>query len=80
MAEQERQVLATEVLELGEQLFALALEGRASQQSSDEDGERAFPLAEIEAASGEFFTALRLLMHVEQSTTAFLLQAQTRER
>ncbi len=66
MAEQDRQALATEVLELGEQLFALALEGRVSQQLGDEDGEQAFPLAEIEAASGEFFMALRLLMCVEQ--------------
>lgn len=65
MAEQDRQALATEVLELGEQLFALALEGRASQQSGDDDGEQAFPMAEIEAASSEFFMALRLLMHVE---------------
>jgi hypothetical protein len=66
MAEQDRQALATEVIELGEQLFALALEGRASQQSGDEVGEQAFPLAEIEAASSEFFTALRLLMQVER--------------
>ena len=66
MVEQDRQALATEVLELGEQLFALALEGRASQQSDDEDAEQAFPQAEIEAASGEFFRALRLLMGVVQ--------------
>jgi hypothetical protein len=66
MAEQDRQALATEVLELGEQLFALVLEGRASQQSGDEAASEAFPMAEIEAASGEFFTALRLLIHVEQ--------------
>jgi hypothetical protein len=80
MAEQDRQALATEVIELGEQLFALALEGRASQQSGDDTTSEAFPMAEIEAASSEFFTALRLLMYLEQSTTAFLLQAQTRER
>lgn len=67
MAEQAQQALATEVLELGEQLFALVLEGRASQQAGDQDGEQAFPMAEIEVASGEFFTALRLLMHVEKA-------------
>ena len=66
MLEQDQQALATEVLELGEQLFALALEGRASQQSGDDTTSEAFPMAEIEAASGEFFTVLRLLMHVEQ--------------
>ena len=66
MAEQDRQVLATEVLELGEQLFALVLEGRANQQSGDDTASEVFPMAEIEAASGEFFTVLRLLMHVEQ--------------
>jgi hypothetical protein len=65
MVEQDQQALATEVLELGEQLFALALEGRASLQLGDEDGEQVFPMAEIEAASSEFFRALRLLMHVE---------------
>ena len=64
MAEQDRQALATEVLELGEQLFALALEGRASQQAGEGDVEGAFPMGEIEAASREFFMALRLLMHV----------------
>ena len=66
MAEQDRQTIATEVLELGEQLFALALEGRASQQSGDEAASQAFPITEIEVASSEFFMALRLLMHVEQ--------------
>jgi hypothetical protein len=65
MLEQDRQILATEVIELGEQLFALVLEGRTSQQSGDDTTSEAFPLAEIEAASGEFFTALRLLMRVE---------------
>jgi hypothetical protein len=64
MVEQDQQALATEVLELGEQLFALALEGKASQQAEagEEELAEAFPMAEIEAASGEFFTALRLLL------------------
>ena len=66
MAEQDRQVLATEVLELGEQLFALALEGRASRSSGDEAASEAFPMADFEVASSEFFTTLRLLMRVEQ--------------
>ena len=65
MTEQDRQALATEVIELGEHLFALALEGRASQPSGDEAASEAFPMAEIEVASSEFFMALRLLMHVE---------------
>ncbi len=65
MPKQDQHALATEVLELGEQLFALALEERASQQAGEEDVEQAFPMAEIEAAGREFFTALRLLLHVE---------------
>ena len=64
MPEQDRHALATEVLELGEQLFALALEGRASKQEGESDAEQAFPIVETETASKEFFTALRLLMDV----------------
>ena len=64
MPEQDRQALATEVLELGEQLFALALEGRASQQAGEDDVEQEFPIVEIEAASREFFVALRLLVGI----------------
>ena len=45
MPEQDRQSLAAEVIEMGEQLFALALEGR------QENSQPALPLAEIEAAS-----------------------------
>ncbi len=65
MAEQDQRALATELIELGEQLFAFALEGRADQQAGEEDVTQTFPLAEIEAASSEFFAALRLLMNVE---------------
>lgn len=64
MVEQDRHVLAAEVLELGEQLFAYALEGGAKQETDEK--EATFPRAEIEAASREFFTALRLLLHGEQ--------------
>ena len=65
MPEQDRQALATEILELGEQLFALALEGRASLQTEVDSSEQQFPIAEIETASGVFFAALSLLMGVD---------------
>jgi hypothetical protein len=58
MPEQDRQSLVAEVIEMGEQLFALALEGQANQENTPP----ALLLAEIEAASHEFFTALRLLL------------------
>ena len=64
MSEQDRQLLTTEVIEMGEQLFAFALEGRGDGDASEDD--LGFPRAEIEAASAEFFSALRLLMSVNQ--------------
>jgi hypothetical protein len=68
MHQQNQRALAAEVLEMGEQLFALALQGQVSQQTpvDEEETEPSFPLAEIEAASSEFFTALRLLLGMEQ--------------
>jgi hypothetical protein len=53
--------LASEVLELGETLFELALETRAHTPETEE-----YPSAEIQAATQEFFTALRLLLRIEE--------------
>ena len=67
MQDHNHQSLSAEVLEMGEQLFALALEGHSSQPAQTSE-EQPFPLAEIEAASREFFSALRLLLLQSPST------------
>ena len=59
------QRLATEVLELGESLFEIALEAGNQPSSQGEEGEM-YPLEELRAATNEFFTALRLLLRIEQ--------------
>jgi hypothetical protein len=64
MQQQERQVIAAEVLEMGELLFTLALEGQSN--AAGEEAQHTFPQAEIEAASAEFFAALRLLFDITE--------------
>lgn len=59
------QHLAAEVLELGESLFEIALEAGSHPSSTGEEGE-AYPIEELRAATNEFFTALRLLLNLEQ--------------
>ena len=78
LASEQRARLADEVIELGEQLFALVLEGQQASypsiisnpdqatDTSEPEPISSFPLAEIEAARDEFFTALRLLLRTEQ--------------
>lgn len=62
---EERERLAAEVLELGESLFEMALEAGTQQRVADEETE-VYPVEEIEAASREFFTALRLLLRIAE--------------
>ena len=71
MQQQERQTLAAEVLEMGEQLFSLALEAQDSPhtlpgEEVQEQAQQAFPHAEMAAASAEFFAALRLLLDITE--------------
>jgi hypothetical protein len=71
MQQQERKAVAAEVLEMGEQLFTLALEAQDSPHTTpDEEMQehvhQAFPHAEIAAASAEFFAALRLLLDITE--------------
>ena len=68
MQQQERQMLAAEVLEMGEQLFSLALEARDNEAGAEaQNGAgQAFPLAEIAAAGEQFFAALRLLLDIAE--------------
>ena len=65
ISEESRQHLAAEVLELGESLFDAALEG-GNQQAIVGDEGKTYPVAEIRAASAEFFTALRLLLGIDE--------------
>lgn len=68
---QGRQQVAAEVLELGEALFDAAINAATGGQPAQETDE-SYPEAELRAAADEFFTALRLLLGLEQGehTTA----------
>jgi hypothetical protein len=63
--EESRQRMAAEVIELGEALFETALEVGNHHPAEGHEGE-AYPVEEIRAATDEFFTALRLLLGVEE--------------
>ncbi|GAC1436944.1 MAG: hypothetical protein PVS3B3_02280 [Ktedonobacteraceae bacterium] len=60
MSDEERQALATEVLELGESLFEAALEVRGEEDTGSDE------MMEIRAAKDDFFVSLRLLLKVEE--------------
>lgn len=62
---QAEQSLAIEVIELGESLFETALES-SRHTSAEGEGDVAYPLEELRGAANEFFTALRLLLRIEQ--------------
>jgi hypothetical protein len=63
--EEGRQHIAAEVLELGKSLFETALEVGNLQRTGDQDN-RAYPTEEIRATTTEFFTALQLLLRIEE--------------
>ena len=72
MVEVSRSRLVAEVLELGESLFEITLEA-ASHQATEGGKSEAYPVEELWAAAGEFFSTLRLLLgidHTEDRTTA----------
>ena len=60
-----RQHLAAEIIELGESLFEMALEAGTTQPTEGE-GTTAYPIEEIQSATNEFFTTLRLLLGVAE--------------
>jgi hypothetical protein len=60
-----RKRIAAEVIELGEALFETALEAGSYRSAEGQEGE-AYPVEEIRAATDEFFTALRLLLGIEE--------------
>ncbi len=64
MAKPNYSTLATEVVELGENLFELALQGHTepSADTTASEQEQAYPVEEIRIAANEFFIALRLLL------------------
>ena len=63
-----RQRVAAEVLELGQALFDALIETATAQQLEDNDS-TSFPVDEVRAAANEFFTALRLLLGMDQEDT-----------
>ncbi len=63
--EEGRQHLAAEVLELGKSLFETALEVGNLQHAEGQDN-KAYPTEEIRATTTEFFTALQLLLRIEE--------------
>ena len=65
MTEEVTKRLAGEVLELGESLFETALEAGSHQPPAGEEGE-AYPVDELQVAVQEFFSALRLLLGIEE--------------
>lgn len=58
---EERQQVLAEVLELGEELFDLALKRPATNQETT--GDEPYPVQELREAAHEFFTTLRILLH-----------------
>ena len=60
-----RQRVAAEVLELGQALFDAVIEAAAAREP-DGSEPTPFPVDEVRAAADEFFTALRLLLGMEQ--------------
>jgi len=73
MSETDRARLTAEVLELGEELFELALEGQKHQGkeeaniTSDQVGNsEGYPVEELHLAVNEFFTAIRLLLAMKR--------------
>ncbi|HEU5377417.1 MAG TPA: hypothetical protein VFV38_18500 [Ktedonobacteraceae bacterium] len=63
--EEKRQRVAAEVLELGQSLFETALEAGNHHSAEKQEGE-VYPTEEIRAATEEFFTALQLLLRIEE--------------
>jgi hypothetical protein len=60
-----RQRIAAEVLELGKSLFETALEVGNRQREEGQDGQ-VYPTEEIRVTSQKFFTALQLLLRIEE--------------
>jgi hypothetical protein len=63
--EENRQRMAAEVLELGQSLFETALEAGTHHSAEKQEG-KAYPIEEIRATAQEFFTALQLLLRIEE--------------
>lgn len=63
--EVDRQHIATEVLELGQSLFDIALEA-GSDPPGEKQTDEAYPTEEIRATAQEFFTALQFLLRIEE--------------
>lgn len=65
----ERAQVEREVVELGEELFALALSGYARREDEEaSEGAETYPVEEIREAAAVFFRVLRGLLEVEERT------------
>jgi hypothetical protein len=62
-----RQVIAAEVLELGEMLFDTAIDTMEHRPATGEANDTAL-IEEMRTAANEFFNALRLLLETGQDT------------
>ena len=60
-----RQRLAAEVIELGESLFEMAIEAGVHQPEVYAEM-TTYPIKELQEATNEFFTALRLLLGIAE--------------
>lgn len=63
--EEGRQRIAAEVLELGQSLFEIMLEAGNHHPAEGQESENS-PTEELQGAAQEFFTALRLLLRIEE--------------
>ncbi len=68
MGVDERAQVVREVVELGEELFELALRGYDSPESEETrvEDDTASPVADLRAAADEFFRVLRGLLDVRE--------------
>jgi hypothetical protein len=62
----DREIVVTEVLELGEVLFDEVIKA-AAKRPGESDEDEAFPVEEVRAAADEFFRALRLLLGTDSA-------------
>ncbi len=61
----DRQLVAAEMLELGQALFDDLIAFAETHHVPTDEGE-AFPVEDVRAAAGEFFRALQLLLQLKQ--------------
>ncbi|MBI3977801.1 MAG: hypothetical protein HY331_06410 [Chloroflexi bacterium] len=61
----EKRRVAAEVLELGESLFDAMIEAACARRPVSGGAAAPYPVDDVRAAAGEFFTAMRVLLGLE---------------